>query len=82
MSLAGILAIQNRRNVRCETRVENFFGLRDTCGNAGHDLRVCQLLEGFVFGHACILAHARVQVQQPHRRWNSEQPRLASRRDD
>ena len=63
MSLAGILAIQNRRNIRRETRVENFFGLRDACGNAGDDFRVCQLLEGFVFGHARILAHARVQVQ-------------------
>lgn len=65
MSLAGILAIQNRRNIRRETRIENLLGVSDAGGNAGDDFRVCQLFEGFVFGHAHILAHRRVQIQTP-----------------
>jgi hypothetical protein len=57
MPLAGILAIQNRRNVRCQTRIKDLLGIRDTGRNAGDNLRVCQFFEGFVFGHAGILAH-------------------------
>ena len=62
MSLTGILAIQNGRNAGCETHVENLLGIRDTCRDAGDDLRISQFLEGFVFGHALILAYLRAEV--------------------
>ena len=62
MSLAGILAIQNRRNVRCQTRIKDLLGIRDAGRNAGDNLGVCQFFEGFVFGHAGILTHVRGRV--------------------
>jgi len=61
VSLAGILTIQNGRNARCETHIEDFFGIRDACRNAGNDLSISQYLEGFVFRHAHILTQLRVQ---------------------
>ena len=62
MSVAGILAIQDGRNVRGETRIENLFGICDACRNAGYNLCISQLLEGFVFRHVRILAYLGVQV--------------------
>ena len=55
VSLTRILAIQDRRDFRRKARIENLLGIRNTCRNAGDDLRIGQLLEGFVFGHAGIL---------------------------
>jgi hypothetical protein len=57
MPLAGILAIQNRRDVRRQTRIKDLLGIRDSRRNAGDNLGVCQFFKGFVFGHAGILAH-------------------------
>ena len=62
LCLAGILAIENRRNVSRETCIENLLGFCDSCRNTGDDFRICQLPEGFVLGHASILAYVRGQV--------------------
>jgi hypothetical protein len=63
--LAGILAIENRRDLRGQTRIKNLLGIRDAGRNAGHHLCVGQLLEGFVFGHAPILTDLGAPCTKP-----------------
>jgi hypothetical protein len=68
MCIAGILAIQNGGNVRRKARIENFLGLRDSSRHTGDDLRICQLLEGFFFGHAPIVAYLPIELNWHRRR--------------
>jgi len=62
MSLAGILAIQNRRDAFGQAGIENFLDFRDASRNAGDNFGVSQFLEGFVFCHARILNHLGAQI--------------------
>jgi hypothetical protein len=56
------LPIENRGNIRGETGFENFLGVRDPRRNARDHFRIFKNLEGFVLGHARILAQVRAQV--------------------
>ena len=67
MGVAGILAIQNGGNVRREACIENFLGLCDSSRHTGDDLRICQLLEGFFFGHAPIVAYLAIELKRQPR---------------
>jgi hypothetical protein len=64
MCLAGILTIQNCRDVSRETCIENLLGLCDSCRNTGDNLCICQLPEGFVFSHASILAYVTIELKR------------------
>lgn len=62
--LAGILTIQDGGNVCCETGIQDLFGLRDPRCDARDDLRLFELLEGFVFGHPLIVAYLAIELNE------------------
>jgi len=61
-SIAFILTIQDGGDASFEAGLQNLFDLRYACRNTRHHLGICQLFEGFFFGHAGILSDLPARV--------------------
>lgn len=60
--LAGLLSVENRRNVLRQARREDFLGVPNAGGKARYDFYVLQNLECFLVGHGRILNQAAARV--------------------